>query len=120
MFLSLLLSFKPKNGGKESRVHVYDYASPGVAMGMYNVDESIKGFAHACFAMALSKKEPLYLSTKNTILKAYDGRFKDIFEEIYQKHYIKEFKAKGIWYEHRLIDGSCHTLSRYRRLRSKE
>jgi isocitrate dehydrogenase len=70
---------------------------------MYNTDDSIIGFAHASFKMAISKKMPLYLSTKNTILKKYDGRFKDIFEEIYQAEYAAEFKKAGIWYEHRLI-----------------
>ena len=73
-------------------------------MGMYNTDESIIGFAHSCLKFALQKKWPLYLSTKNTILKAYDGRFKDIFQEIYEKDYEKDYKAAGIWYEHRLID----------------
>jgi len=71
---------------------------------MYNTDESITGFAHSCFAYAILKKWPLYLSTKNTILKAYDGTFKDIFEIIYAKEYKKEFEKLGIWYEHRLID----------------
>lgn len=73
-------------------------------MAMYNTDESIRGFGHACFRVAIEKKYPLYLSTKNTILKAYDGRFKDIFEEIYEKEYKPEFEKLGIWYEHRLID----------------
>uniref|UniRef100_A0A674MUW3 Isocitrate dehydrogenase [NADP] n=1 Tax=Takifugu rubripes TaxID=31033 RepID=A0A674MUW3_TAKRU len=76
----------------------------GVAMGMYNTDKSIQDFAHSSFQMALSKGWPLYLSTKNTILKKYDGRFKDIFQEIYEKEYISKFKDRGIWYEHRLID----------------
>lgn len=76
----------------------------GVAMGMYNTDESIRGFAYACFNMALQKKWPLYLSTKNTILKKYDGRFKDIFQEIYEKEFKEKFKEAGITYEHRLID----------------
>src|SRR6187455_757484 len=76
----------------------------GVALSMYNTDESIIGFARSCFNMALSKQWPLYLSTKNTILKKYDGRFKDIFEEIYQKHFKAEFTKSGIVYEHRLID----------------
>merc|ERR1719223_1874549 len=71
---------------------------------MYNLDSSIKAFAHSSFQMALEKEWPLYLSTKNTILKKYDGRFKDIFEEIYQSDYRKDFEAKKIWYEHRLID----------------
>ena len=72
-------------------------------MGMYNTDESISEFAHACFRFALYRKLPLYLSTKNTILKVYDGRFKDIFEQIY-KQYEADFKKTKIWYEHRLID----------------
>ncbi|MBS1636625.1 MAG: NADP-dependent isocitrate dehydrogenase [Bacteroidetes bacterium] len=83
---------------------IFKFKGPGVAMGMYNTEESIRGFAHSCFNMALSKKWPLYLSTKNTILKKYDGRFKDIFEEIYQADYKAKFEAAGIVYEHRLID----------------
>ena len=71
---------------------------------MYNTDESIIGFAHSCFNYALNRGYPLYMTTKNTILKGYDGRFKDIFEEIYQKDYRKTFEEKGLWYEHRLID----------------
>ena len=73
-------------------------------MGMYNTDESIYGFAHSCFQFAIERNYPLYMSTKNTILKKYDGRFKDIFEEVYQKDYKKTFESKKIWYEHRLID----------------
>ncbi|XP_068602135.1 isocitrate dehydrogenase [NADP] cytoplasmic [Brachionichthys hirsutus] len=84
---------------------IHDFKdSSGVAMGMYNTDSSIRDFAHSSFRMALDKGWPLYLSTKNTILKKYDGRFKDIFQEIYQKKYRAKFEAKGIWYEHRLID----------------
>lgn len=83
---------------------VYDFNGDGVALAMYNTDESIKGFARSCFNMALSKKWPLYLSTKNTILKKYDGRFKDIFEEIYQNEFKQSFEQAGIVYEHRLID----------------
>jgi isocitrate dehydrogenase len=83
---------------------VYNYQGDGVALTMYNTDESIKGFAHSCFNMALSKAWPLYLSTKNTILKKYDGRFKDIFQEIYAADYEAKFKEAGIVYEHRLID----------------
>ncbi|EFO89891.1 hypothetical protein CRE_07290 [Caenorhabditis remanei] len=84
---------------------VYDFKnSAGVGLAMYNTDESIKGFAHSCFQYALMKKWPLYLSTKNTILKKYDGRFKDIFQAIYEKKYEAEFKDNKIWYEHRLID----------------
>lgn len=73
-------------------------------MGMYNVDESIEDFAHSCFKFALQRKYPLYMTTKNTILKKYDGRFKDIFEKIYKESYQKQFEDKKIWYEHRLID----------------
>ena len=83
---------------------VYQFKGDGVALSMYNTDESIEGFARACFNQALSKKWPLYLSTKNTILKKYDGRFKDIFEEIYQAEFKAKFEAAGIVYEHRLID----------------
>lgn len=73
-------------------------------MGMYNTDESITAFAHSSFLYALERNYPLYLSTKNTILKKYDGRFKDIFQEIYEKEYRPKFEAKKLWYEHRLID----------------
>jgi isocitrate dehydrogenase len=90
--------------GKETDYEIFNFKGPGVAMGMYNTEESIRGFAHSCFNMALTKKWPLYLSTKNTILKKYDGRFKDIFEEIYQAEYKSKFTAAGIVYEHRLID----------------
>lgn len=83
---------------------VYNFKGDGVALTMYNTDESIIGFAHSCFNTALAKKWPLYLSTKNTILKKYDGRFKDIFEEIYQNDYKAKFADAGIVYEHRLID----------------
>ncbi|GAM19368.1 hypothetical protein SAMD00019534_025430 [Acytostelium subglobosum LB1] len=93
----------PKNGKPISR-QVFDFKGNGIAMGMYNTDESITEFAHSCFGYALDRKFPLYLSTKNTILKKYDGRFKDIFEEIYQAKYRKQFEAAGLWYEHRLID----------------
>ncbi|KEF62994.1 isocitrate dehydrogenase [NADP], mitochondrial [Exophiala aquamarina CBS 119918] len=102
---TLEMVFTPKNGGKPRAIKVYDFPeSGGVAQTQYNTDESIRGFAHASFKFALEKGWPLYMSTKNTILKAYDGRFKDIFEEIYEKDYQKDFEAKKIWYEHRLID----------------
>jgi isocitrate dehydrogenase len=100
----LTMSFVPENGGDPQTWEVYNFEGDGVAMSMYNTDESIFGFAHSSFQMALTKKWPLYLSTKNTILKAYDGRFKDIFEEVYQKNYKAEFEKIGITYEHRLID----------------
>ncbi len=83
---------------------VFDFPGSGVAMAMYNLDDSIRDFAHASFAYALGRKYPLYLSTKNTILKAYDGRFKNLFQEIYEAEYADQFKAAGITYEHRLID----------------
>jgi isocitrate dehydrogenase len=84
-------------------MNVYEFESPGVGLAMYNIDSSIIGFAKSCFEMALIKKQPLYLSTKNTILKQYDGRFKDIFADVYQKEYLTKFKAANIWYEHRYI-----------------
>jgi len=99
----LTMKFEGEDG-KTQEFEIYNFKGPGVGMGMYNTDESIIGFAHSCFNMALTKKWPLYLSTKNTILKKYDCRFKDIFEEIYQKDYKTKFEAAGIVYEHRLID----------------
>jgi len=100
----LTMSFIPEDGGEAQTWEVYDFRGDGVAMSMYNTDESIYGFAHSSFQMALTKKWPLYLSTKNTILKAYDGRFKDIFQEVYEEHYKTQFEELGITYEHRLID----------------
>ncbi len=100
----LTLSFT-SDDGTVSEVHdVYHFDGPGVALAMYNTEESIRGFAHSCFKMALTKKWPLYLSTKNTILKKYDGFFKDIFEEIFLNDYKPDFDKAGITYEHRLID----------------
>ncbi|HET9811798.1 MAG TPA: NADP-dependent isocitrate dehydrogenase, partial [Sphingomicrobium sp.] len=90
--------------GRELDFDVFDFPSSGVAMGMYNLDASIRDFAHACFNYSLDRGWPLYLSTKNTILKAYDGRFKDIFQDIYDKEYKAKFEAAGIEYQHRLID----------------
>ncbi|CAF3261638.1 unnamed protein product [Rotaria socialis] len=100
---TLTMSFT-NEAGETTSWNVYDFEGDGVAMTMYNTDESIYGFAHSSFQMALTKKWPLYLSTKNTILKAYDGRFKDIFEEVYQQNYKADFEKCGIIYEHRLID----------------
>jgi isocitrate dehydrogenase len=100
----LTVSFTPEDGSPAQSFEVFNFKGDGVALTMYNTDESIRGFAHSCFNTALSKGWPLYLSTKNTILKKYDGRFKDIFEEIYQADYKTKFEAKGIVYEHRLID----------------
>ena len=97
--------FTPSDKSKTpQRFNVYDFESAGVGLAMYNVDPSIIGFAQSCFELALAKKQPLYLSTKNTILKKYDGRFKDIFQDIYERKYESAFKSAGIWYEHRLID----------------
>jgi len=100
----LTMTFTPSDGGQPQVFDVYDFKGDGVALSMYNTDESIRGFARSCFNMALSKKWPLYLSTKNTILKKYDGRFKDIFEEIYQQEFKLKYKEANITYEHRLID----------------
>ena len=100
----LTMTFTPENG-EPKNWEVYNYVGEGgVAMSMYNTDESIYGFARSCFNKAYEKKWPLYLSTKNTILKAYDGRFKDIFEEVFQNEFKAKFDAIGITYEHRLID----------------
>lgn len=99
----LTITFEPENGEKISH-EVFNFKGDGIALAMYNTDESIMGFARSCFNTALTKKWPLYLSTKNTILKKYDGRFKDIFEEIYVKEFKTQMDAAGITYEHRLID----------------
>lgn len=102
---TLKMVYTPKDGSPAQEIDVFEYKNGGgVAQTQYNTDESISGFAHASFKLALSKGLPLYMSTKNTILKKYDGRFKDIFQEIYETHYKKDFEAKNIWYEHRLID----------------
>jgi isocitrate dehydrogenase len=100
---TLEMVFTPK-GGEPERIKVFEFEAAGVAQTQYNTDESISGFAHASFKLALSKEMPLYMSTKNTILKKYDGRFKDIFQKIYDTTYKTEFETKKIWYEHRLID----------------
>lgn len=99
----LTIKFEGEDGTVQE-YEVFNYKGDGVALAMYNTDESIKGFARSCFNTALAKKWPLYLSTKNTILKKYDGRFKDIFEEIYQNEFKAAYDAAGITYEHRLID----------------
>ncbi|KAK9464320.1 hypothetical protein V1512DRAFT_268600 [Lipomyces arxii] len=100
----LELVFHPADGSAPVTNTVFDFKGPGIGLAMYNTDESIEGFAHASFALAIQKKYPLYMSTKNTILKRYDGRFKDIFQEIYESEYKSKFEELGIWYEHRLID----------------
>jgi len=100
----LQMVYTPADGSPATTLNVYDFVGKGVAMTMYNTDESITGFAHSSFKMALTKKMPLFMSTKNTILKKYDGRFKDIFQEIYDSHYKPLFDDAAIYYEHRLID----------------
>jgi len=100
----LTLTFTPADGGPAEEYEVHDFPGGGVAMGMYNHDESIRGFARACMNYGLERGWPVYLSTKNTILKAYDGRFKDLFQEVFEAEFEDRFKAAGIDYEHRLID----------------
>ena len=100
----LKMVFEPKDGGAVQTWEVMDFKEPGIAMGMYNTDESIEGFARSCFAYGLNRKYPVYLSTKNTILKVYDGRFKDIFEQVFEKEFKGLFATAGLTYEHRLID----------------
>jgi isocitrate dehydrogenase len=101
---TLTLTFTPADGSKPMEFQVFDFPGPGVAMAMYNLDDSIRDFARASFRYGLARSYPVYLSTKNTILKKYDGRFKDIFQEIFDAEFKAEFTAKGLTYEHRLID----------------
>ena len=101
---SLTVTFTPEDGGQPIEYLVYDYPGAGVAQVQYNLDQSIADFARACLNYGLMRHYPVYLSTKNTILKAYDGRFKDIFAQIYQEEYQKRFEQEGLTYEHRLID----------------
>jgi len=100
----LTLTFTPTSGGAASHYDVFDFKSAGVALSMYNLDESILGFARACFNYGLSRKLPVYLSTKNTILKKYDGRFKDIFQSVFEQEFQAKYKEANLMYEHRLID----------------
>jgi isocitrate dehydrogenase len=100
----LTMVFKPAGGGEPIVRKVFDFKGPGVAMGMHNLDDSITGFAHSCFNFALQRGWPLYLSSKDTILKAYDGRFRDIFQSVYESDFEAQFKEKKLTYEHRLID----------------
>lgn len=100
----LTMTYTPEDGGEIQSWEIFDFPSGGVAMGMYNLDDSIKGFARACFNYGLSRNVPVYLSTKNTILKAYDGRFMEIFQTVFDKEFKSDFEAKDLWYEHRLID----------------
>jgi isocitrate dehydrogenase len=101
---SLTLTFTPKDGGEPIELDVYDFPGGGIALAMYNLDDSIRDFARASLRYGLDRGYPVYLSTKNTILKRYDGRFKDLFEEIYENEFKADFEAAGITYEHRLID----------------
>ncbi|KAB2899012.1 MAG: NADP-dependent isocitrate dehydrogenase [Kofleriaceae bacterium] len=101
---TLTMTFTPRDGGKPIEHKVFDFPESGIAMGMYNLDESILGFARSCMNYGLSRGWPVYLSTKNTILKKYDGRFKDLFQKVFDEEFADKFKAKGISYEHRLID----------------
>ena len=100
----LMMKWVSEDGSETIEEEVFDFPGSGVAMGMYNLDDSIRDFARACFKYALPRKYPVYLSTKNTILKAYDGRFKDLFAEVYEKEFKAEFEKVGALYEHRLID----------------
>jgi len=100
----LTMTFTPEDGSEPKSWEVYNFEENGVALSMYNIDSSIYGFARSCMNRALNKKWPLYLSTKNTILKAYDGRFKDIFQEVYDNEFKEKFEKENISYEHRLID----------------
>lgn len=101
---TLKMVFEPSDGSETQSWDVFEFTEPGVAMGMYNVDESIKGFARACFNYGLQRNYPVYLSTKNTILKQYDGKFMEIFQGIYDSEFKNEFEKNKLWYEHRLID----------------
>ncbi|HEY5609294.1 MAG TPA: NADP-dependent isocitrate dehydrogenase, partial [Alphaproteobacteria bacterium] len=98
------LRYEPADGGTPVDMTVFDFKGSGVAMGMHNLDDSIRGFARSSLNYGLDRGWPVYLSTKNTILKKYDGRFKDLFQEMFDQEFADKFKAKGITYEHRLID----------------
>ncbi|MEV6399753.1 NADP-dependent isocitrate dehydrogenase [Streptomyces sp. NPDC051907] len=101
---TLTMTFTPKDGSDPVELEVYEFPGPGVALSMYNLDQSIRDFARASFRYGLARDFPVYMSTKNTILKKYDGRFKDIFQEVFDAEFKAEFDAKGLTYEHRLID----------------
>ncbi|NBX71168.1 MAG: NADP-dependent isocitrate dehydrogenase, partial [Actinobacteria bacterium] len=101
---TLTLTYTPKDGSEPMEINVFDFPGGGVAMAMYNLDDSIRDFARASFSYGLSRNFPVFMSTKNTILKAYDGRFKDIFQEIFDAEFKAQFDAAGLTYEHRLID----------------
>ena len=109
----LTMTFEPSDGSEKIEYNVFDFPAAGVAMGMYNLDESIRDFARASMNYGLKRNYPVFLSTKNTILKAYDGRFKDIFAEVYEAEFKTKFEAAGITYEHRLIDDMVATSLRW-------
>ena len=109
----LTMTFEPSDGSEKIEFNVFDFPAAGVAMGMYNLDDSIRDFARASMNYGLKRNYPVFLSTKNTILKAYDGRFKDIFAEIYEAEFKSQFEAAGITYEHRLIDDMVATSLRW-------
>jgi isocitrate dehydrogenase len=100
----LTMTYVPDNGGEKQEYEVFHFDGPGVAMGMYNLDDSIEGFARACFNYALARNYPLYMSTKNTIMKQYDGKFIEIFARVYDAEFKAAFEKNKLWYEHRLID----------------
>ncbi|MGW1196107.1 NADP-dependent isocitrate dehydrogenase [Streptomyces sp. NPDC002536] len=101
---TLTLAFAPKDGSEPVELEVYEFPGPGVALAMYNLDDSVRDFAKASFRYGLERGYPVYLSTKNTVLKKYDGRFKDLFQEVFDAGFRADFEAKGLVYEHRLID----------------
>jgi isocitrate dehydrogenase len=107
------LTYQPADGGPPTVLEVHDFKGPGVALGMHNTRASIEGFARACFNYGLARKYPVYLSTKNTILKAYDGMFKDVFAEIYEREFKTEFEKIGLIYDHRLIDDMVATALKW-------
>jgi isocitrate dehydrogenase len=109
----LTMTFTPEDGSAPTKYDVFKFEGSGVAMGMYNVDDSIRDFARASLNYGIKRKYPVFLSTKNTILKAYDGRFKDIFQEIFESEFKAEFDKLGITYEHRLIDDMVATSLRW-------
>ncbi|MED5422405.1 MAG: NADP-dependent isocitrate dehydrogenase, partial [Pseudomonadota bacterium] len=97
----LTMTYTPEDGSAPQEMEIFNFDGPGVAMGMYNLDESIKGFARSCFNYGLQRGYPVYMSTKNTILKAYDGQFKDLFQEVFDNEFKDKFDAAGLTYEHR-------------------